>query len=245
MTTTPPSSSSKATPQSSSKLLSDAWAELVSVRDQARIQVHLFSLDAKQSWNELEAKLQALPSDGPADTVLVRLRELTRLARAFIDEHRQPAAGTAAALMTQNVRTCSREDTLDQAARVMWEADCGAVPVLDSQGKLVGILTDRDVCMAAYTRGQPLWACSVATVMSTPCYHCAPNDSIERVTEIMRKHGIRRVPVTDSDGSVLGLVALADLGRFAYANSNAPGVLPEFASTVAAVSAPRVAKAAE
>lgn len=230
----------------SPKTLSDALAELASVRDEVRVQMHLLSMDAKQSWNELEAKLEAVvPGDGPAETALLRLRELTRLARAFVDDHRRPATGTAAAVMTRNVRTCSADDSLNQAARIMWEVDCGAVPVIDSDGKLIGIVTDRDVCMAAYTRGQPIWACVVGSVMSTPSHHCAPHHSVEQIAEIMREHQIRRVPVTDSAGQLVGLVSLADLARYVDSNAGSSGRAPWFTATIAAVSAPQSAVAAQ
>ena len=58
--------------------------------------------------------------------------------------------------MTRDVRACSVHDSLNAAARVMWENDCGCVPIVDSQGRLVGIVTDRDICMATYTQGVPL-----------------------------------------------------------------------------------------
>ena len=206
--------------------------------------MHLFSMDAKQRWNELEAKLQAVANDGATDNALTRLRELTRVTRAFIEEHRHPNAGTVASIMTRNVHTCSRDDSLNQAARVMWEADCGAVPVVDSDGKLLGIITDRDVCMAAYTRGQPIWACVVGSVMSTPCRSCAPDDPLERVVELMRDYRIRRIPVTDGEGRLLGIVSLADLSRFVNSSAGAAR-LPLLASTMAAVSAPHTASAAE
>lgn len=229
------------TPQANktpNKTLSDALAELASVRDEARVQMHLLSLEAKQRWNELEAKLEALPSDGAADTAITRLRELTRLARAFVDEHRHPVSDSAAAIMTREVRTCSPDDSLNEAARIMWESDCGAVPVTDASGKLLGVITDRDVCMAAYTRGQPLWACAVRSVMSTPGYSCAATDSIERIADTMREHRIRRLPVTDSDGRLIGIVSLADLARSLQSGSGASARWASFAATVAAISTP-------
>lgn len=233
------------TPNTHSKTLSDALAELSAVRDEVRVQMHLLTLDAKQRWNELEAKLDAVtPGDSAAETALLRLRELTRLARAFVDEHRGPDAGTAAAVMTRNVRTCSVDDSLNQAASIMWEADCGAVPVIDSDGKLLGIVTDRDVCMAAYTRGQPLWACVVGSVMSAPTQYCSPSQPLELVAKIMREHQIRRVPVADSDGRLVGMVSLADLARYVDSSSGSSGRAPWFAATVAAVSTPQASQSA-
>jgi CBS domain-containing protein len=59
-------------------------------------------------------------------------------------------------LMTRNPRVCSIDGTLEQAAAIMWESDCGCVPLVDSEGKVTGMITDRDVCMAAYTQGRTL-----------------------------------------------------------------------------------------
>jgi len=231
------------TTHSPNKTINDALADLASVRDEARLQMHLFSLDAKQRWSELEAKLLAVPADSPAETALAGLRELTRAARIFIDEHRPPAAGTAAAIMTKSVRSCSADDSLNNVARILWEADCGAVPVTDADGVLLGIITERDVCMATYTRGQPLWACSVASVMSTPVHHCAPGDSAERIAEIMREHQVRRLPVATLDGRLLGMVSLADIARFVH-SSGSTNRLPWFAATVAAISTPHAGQQA-
>jgi len=72
-------------------------------------------------------------------------------------------------IMTREVASCRPDDTLNDAARIMWERDCGFVPVTaeDSGGRVVGIVTDRDLCMAAYTRGQRLADIRVGEVMST------------------------------------------------------------------------------
>lgn len=59
-------------------------------------------------------------------------------------------------IMTADVETCRLDDTLDRPAAIMWERDCGVVPVVDDESRIVGMLTDRDICMAAYTQGRPL-----------------------------------------------------------------------------------------
>jgi CBS domain-containing protein len=226
------------------KTVSDALAELSAVRDEARVQLHLFSLDAKQRWAEFEAKILALSnSERPGEVALSSLREMTRAARDFVEEHRRSALATAGAIMTRNVGSCSPDESLTNAARVMWEADCGAVPVLDPKGMLLGVITDRDICMAAYTRGQPLWACAVRSVMSTPTYTCTPEDSVDRVAEIMRTHKVRRVPVVDADKRLVGMVSLADLARFVQ-SSGTSSRLAWFAETVASVSVPQAGPAA-
>ena len=70
-------------------------------------------------------------------------------------------------LMTMNPSSCHPEDTMQQAARIFWEHDCGCAPVTDHDAHVVGMITDRDVCMAAYTQGKPLTELSVASAMAT------------------------------------------------------------------------------
>jgi CBS-domain-containing membrane protein len=74
-------------------------------------------------------------------------------------------------LMTRDVKVCRAEDTLSRAAQLMWEHDCGCVPVIgtNGDGRLVGIITDRDIAMAAYTQGWPQSAIPVSTAMENKC----------------------------------------------------------------------------
>jgi CBS domain-containing protein len=94
--------------------------------------------------------------------------------------------------------TCSPDDRLNRAAQVMWEIDCGAVPVTDTDGKILGMITDRDMCMAAYTRGQTLASMTVSSAMSKEAYSCTPEDSIGHAMRLMAQKQVRRIPVTDS-----------------------------------------------
>ena len=82
-------------------------------------------------------------------------------------------------LMTPDVRSCTIHDSLNAAARIMWDHDCGCAPVVDAHGKLVGIVTDRDICMAAYTQGAPLEAIPVERVMSPKVISCARTDDLD------------------------------------------------------------------
>src|ERR1700735_5538273 len=94
--------------------------------------------------------------------------------------------------MTRDVRASSVHDSLNAAARVMWENDCGCVPIVDSQGRLVGIVTDRDICMAAYTQGVPLEAIAVERAMSPKVISCARTDDLDTAHTLMRKYQIPR-----------------------------------------------------
>ena len=88
-------------------------------------------------------------------------------------------------LMTPNPFTCSVTETLEAAMRVMWEHDCGILPILDEHGAVVGMLTDRDVAVAAYTQGRPLANISVTTAMSRRVCGVLVTDSIDRLEAVM------------------------------------------------------------
>lgn len=137
-------------------------------------------------------------------------------------------------LMKGPVYTCNPTDSLNTAARLMWERDCGAIAVIDESGELVGIVTDRDICIAAYTQGKLLHAIPVATAMATRVQYCRPDDSIETAEQLMREHRIRRVPVVDSNKRPIGLLSLDDLARDADSRGEIE-VERQFVRTAAAV----------
>ncbi|MBL9007027.1 MAG: CBS domain-containing protein [Myxococcales bacterium] len=118
-------------------------------------------------------------------------------------------------LMSEPVLVCHTSDTLSDAARFMWENDVGAVPIVDNQGRVVSMLTDRDICMAAYTQGRPLSEIGVSVAMSERLVVCHPEDSLERAEELMSLYQVRRLPVVDLEGLVLGILSLNDLARSA------------------------------
>ncbi|MCK6446080.1 MAG: CBS domain-containing protein [Planctomycetes bacterium] len=122
-------------------------------------------------------------------------------------------------LMTKSVATVSCDDTLEAAARQFWERDAGVVPVVDGRGVVVGMLTDRDVCIAAWTRGARLWEVRVADVMAKRVQVCWADDSPEVALELMVEQRVRRLPVVDSERRLLGLVSLCDLARSAAKDS--------------------------
>src|SRR5579862_4107062 len=96
-------------------------------------------------------------------------------------------------LMTSDVVSCSTKDSLNRVAQLMWERRCGCVPVLDDVERVVGILTDRDLCMAAYTQGKRLDDMPATSAMSRPVQTCPPSATVEEVEDIMMAHGVRRV----------------------------------------------------
>ncbi len=149
-------------------------------------------------------------------------------------------------LMTRDVQSCRAEDTLNVAARLMWDHDCGCLPVVDENEKVIAMITDRDICMAAYTRGVPLAALRVAQAMSKQVHACRVDDSISVAEKIMREHQVRRLPVISADGVLVGILSLNDLAREAV-REHVPArreVSPEgLAETFAAVCEPRASRA--
>lgn len=204
----------------SDSALKEALEDLAAARDEARLQLHLLSMEAREKWSDLEAELEGLDPHSPertdkaADRFVTLVRELARSVRTFVREHvDQGPTAPVGTLMKTDVRTCAPSDPLNSAAQIMWESDCGIVPVVSEAGALVGVLTDRDICMAAYTQGRPLWACSVGHAMSEQVYSCSPDDTIEKAAGIMAERQVRRLPVTAPSGRLLGILSLADIAR--------------------------------
>jgi CBS-domain-containing membrane protein len=93
----------------------------------------------------------------------------------------------------------------------MWNSDCGFVPVVDPDGRVVGIVTDRDICMGAYTQGRPLHEINVEIVMSREVFVCRPSDSPAQAQALMQQHKVRRLPVVDGEERVIGILSLGDI----------------------------------
>lgn len=128
-------------------------------------------------------------------------------------------------LMTTDVRSCRPNDNLSDAAQAMWEGDLGSLPVVDETGTVVGMITDRDICMAAHLRGAPLWAVSVADAMAKVVFSCGPDHKPADAIELCSTRRVRRLPVVDGAGKLLGLVTLAGLAHaIERSGKSKPGV---------------------
>jgi CBS domain-containing protein len=114
-------------------------------------------------------------------------------------------------LMNHNVKTCRASDRLNQAAQLMWDNDLGFLPVVDGEDKLVGTLTDRDICMATYTQGQPPHQVPVWAAMAKKVAALKPNDSLLIALQMMQENQVRRLPVIDQQGRPVGVLTLSDL----------------------------------
>jgi CBS domain-containing protein len=119
----------------------------------------------------------------------------------------------ASQVMSRNVVTCRPRDSLQDAAAKMWDQDVGCLPVVDLEGHVIGIVTDRDVCMAAYTQGRSPDRIPVDVAMAERVHCCLATDAIETVEELMKTHRVRRIPVIDEQGHAVGIVSINDIVR--------------------------------
>lgn len=144
--------------------------------------------------------------------------------------------------MTTTTWSCRPHDTLEQAARLLWEHDLGALPVTDEHDLLHGMLTDRDICMAAYTTGARLAEVPVSQAMATRLATVRP-DTLLRVAErTMREQGVHRLPVVDDRYRLVGMLTTNDLLRQVDdtgARGNEPGDAARLVRTLAAIGASR------
>jgi CBS domain-containing protein len=117
-------------------------------------------------------------------------------------------------IMSSNPQCCTPDDTLRDAARMMADNDCGCLPVVqDTAGKrVIGVLTDRDIAVRGVARGKTPDS-KVNDVMSPAPACCSAEDDVEVAEKIMIDKQVRRVPVVDADGRVVGMIAQADLAR--------------------------------
>ncbi len=92
----------------------------------------------------------------------------------------------------------------------MWDSDCGALPVLNAQGRVMGMITDRDICMAAATKNKPPSEITVWETTSGKAYTCQLSDDVHTALDIMKRERVRRLPVVDEDGVFQGIIAMND-----------------------------------
>ena len=129
-------------------------------------------------------------------------------------------------LMTPGVVSCRPETNLAAAAALMSEMDCGVIPVVDENGNVTGVITDRDICIALGARGKLDRKTTVGEVNSKPPFTCRPDDEVHAALETMTQARIRRLPVISDSGKLVGILSLNDLFlRAQHADgANRPGV---------------------
>lgn len=114
-------------------------------------------------------------------------------------------------MMNRAIKSCHPEDSLNRAAQLMWDNSCGAVAVVDAHSKPIGFLTDRDVCMAAYTSGKSLHELKVEGAMASRIVSCRIDDELTAAMNVMRDKHVRRLPAISRDGTLAGMLCLDDI----------------------------------
>ena len=117
------------------------------------------------------------------------------------------------AIMTQPVRSCGPDTNLACVVETMWTRDCGIVPVVNERDEVIGVVTDRDVCIALGTRDAPASSLVARNVMTAPVIGCAPEDDCIDALLTMAERHVHRLPVQGPGGALLGIVSIDDIVR--------------------------------
>ena len=140
-------------------------------------------------------------------------------------------------VMTRNPQCVTEQDSLQDVARLMLDCDCGALPVIGDNGVLVGMITDRDITLRIVARGRDARYAIVADCMTERVFACYANESVTECMRQMAHQQVRRMPIVDDRGRLVGIIAQSDLARHAGHHP-----LPEerrvLTETVCAVSQP-------
>ena len=118
-------------------------------------------------------------------------------------------------VMTVAPATCGLDETLGQAIERMWDADCGIIPVVDAKGRVVLVMTDRDIAMASATRSMAPGDIRAREMQHKPVITCRPDDGVHHALNLMKSHRVRRLPVTTQEGVLHGIISIDDIAQCA------------------------------
>ena len=114
-------------------------------------------------------------------------------------------------VMTPNAKAIWLTESLAAAAKMMWENDCGVLPIIKDGRKVIGMITDRDICMAVAMRDQHPSAVSVEEVMTGAVHAVNPDDDIDQALQTMQAHQVRRLPIVNAAGELEGILSMNDV----------------------------------
>jgi CBS domain-containing protein len=146
-------------------------------------------------------------------------------------------------VMSPDAKFCRPDDNVAQAVAIMWNAGCGALPVLDPSDRLCGMITDRDIAIALGTRNLRAADVRVADVAPPRYFGCRAGDDIHTALRTMTAQEVRRLPVVDEKGHLAGMLSIDAIILHAKAGSAIN--YPEVISTLQAICAHREHKEAE
>jgi CBS-domain-containing membrane protein len=136
-----------------------------------------------------------------------------------------------------DVKACSPDTDLASAAKIMWDCDCGVVPVVNEEQRVVGMVTDRDICIAAATRASRPSDVQVRDVMSGDVATCRAGDDVHAALKTMKERRVRRLPVLDAQGRLAGIISVNDLVMRAEGRSGSGLAGQEFLDTLRSICA--------
>jgi CBS domain-containing protein len=139
------------------------------------------------------------------------------------------------AWMSRNVATVHPGDSIEHAARLMAEYDCGALPAVAGNGRLIGMITDRDIVVRLLARGRDPLRCRVEDAMTEDVHPVRMDEDVESALDLMARHRVRRVPVVDHRERIVGMLSQADVARHAGSRGLPPR---EVAETLSEISEP-------
>ncbi len=126
---------------------------------------------------------------------------------------KKPSLSRVADFMQKDVASCRPYEPLNTVGRLMWDRDVGVVVIVDEQLRPVSMVTDRDVAMAAYTQGATLANIGVRSCMSQRLVACSEDATATDALTLMENHRVRRLPVVDAAGKLVGIIGLGDLTK--------------------------------
>jgi len=135
-------------------------------------------------------------------------------------------------VMTPDAKAIWLTESLADAAKSMWENDCGVLPIIKDGRKVIGLITDRDVCMAAAMRDRNPSGISIEEVMTGKVYAVNPEDNIDQALQLMQQHRVRRLPVINPEGELEGILSMNDVVLHAKAADGAAQDSIDYADVV-------------
>lgn len=114
-------------------------------------------------------------------------------------------------IMICNPAVCHRKTNLLEATTLMCQHNCGALPILDEHESVIGLITDRDICMVLGTRNQRATEVTVGEIATSKHFTCDPQDDIHVALHSMYRNRVRRLPVVDGDGHLKGILSIDDI----------------------------------
>lgn len=145
-------------------------------------------------------------------------------------------------VMTKDPACCVPSDTAQRAAKIMRDEKAGIVPVIENEQSrtLVGVVTDRDLCMNIVAEGRDPRTTQVHESMTTTVVSCSPQDAVDKATDLMRENQIRRIAVVDEQRRLVGIVSMADVvGRANVKTTQTHETLKTVSAPTAEPSKPR------